>query len=59
MTRNRSWDNARKHILVSKETHKQLASMGSKLETFEDIIIRLINVYNKEKGETYGKQTSP
>lgn len=38
-------------IKINKETREQLAELGKKNETYDEIIRRLIGFYNKEGGK--------
>ena len=47
MTR-KKLDGPTKNIAVTEETHQKLMSLGSKDETFNDIIQKLIKLYEKK-----------
>ena len=40
-----------KTICISEKTHKILGNIGKKRETYEEIIIRLVEYYEHEKYE--------
>lgn len=40
-----------KHIKISDETHSRLAKLGSISETFEDVIILLLNEHDKKESK--------
>jgi len=42
-------------LRVTKVTRNRLAELGSKNQTFEQIVIGLLDEHNKSSGESYGK----